>query len=214
MLKSCTNGASEFMTNISFSIVNMLYNFQLMRLVGEAGVAAFGVVMYVSFIFVGVFLGYSFGSAPIVGYHFGARNTQELRNLLRRSLILIGIAAAALTAAAELLARPLALIFVGYDEALLALTQRSFMLYSVSLLPAGFCIYGSSFFTALNNGAVSALISFGRTLVFQVLSIFLLPALLGVDGVWLANVMAETLALLLTLSCLAANRKRYRYYGR
>ena len=131
VLKTCTNGASEFMTNISFSLVNMLYNFQLMRLVGEAGVAAFGVVMYVSFIFVAVFLGYSFGSAPIVGYHYGARNTQELRNLLHRSLILIGIAAAVLTAAAEALARPLALVFVGYDEALLTLTQRSFMLYSI-----------------------------------------------------------------------------------
>ena len=210
--KTCTNGASEFMTNISFSVVNMLYNFQLMRLVGEAGVAAFGVVMYISFIFVGVFLGFSFGSAPIVGFHYGAENTDELKSLLRRSFVIIGTFAVILTAAAELLAHPLALIFVSYNEELLALTRRSFMLYSISYLPAGFNIYGSSFFTALNNGRISALISFGRTLVFQVLSVFLLPALLGVDGVWLANVMAETLALLLTLSCLAANRNYYRYY--
>ena len=190
----------------------MLYNFQLMRLVGEAGVAAFGVVMYISFIFVGVFLGFSFGSAPIVGFHYGAENTDELKSLLRRSFVIIGTFAVILTAAAELLAHPLALIFVSYNEELLALTRRSFMLYSISYLPAGFNIYGSSFFTALNNGRISALISFGRTLVFQVLSVFLLPALLGVDGVWLANVMAETLALLLTLSCLAANRNYYRYY--
>ena len=212
VLKACTNGASEFMTNISFSFVNMLYNFRLMRMTGEPGVAAFGVIMYAGFIFVSVFLGYAFGSAPLVGYHYGAKNTDELKNLLRRSMILVGIGALVLTAAAEALAGPLAGVFVGYDEALRALTRRSFMLYSFSLLPAGFSIYGSSFFTALNNGRVSALISFGRTLVFQVISVLVLPALLGVDGIWLANVLAEGLALLLTLGCLAACRRYYRYY--
>ena len=212
VLKACTNGASEFMTNISFSFVNMLYNFRLMRMTGEPGVAAFGVIMYAGFIFVSVFLGYAFGSAPLVGYHYGAKNTDELKNLLRRSMILVGISALVLTAAAEALAGPLAGVFVGYDEALRALTRRSFMLYSFSLLPAGFSIYGSSFFTALNNGRVSALISFGRTLVFQVISVLVLPALLGVDGIWLANVLAEGLALLLTLGCLAACRRYYRYY--
>ena len=209
--KAGSNGASEFMTNISMSIVNMLYNWQLMRLMGSDGVAVFGVIMYVNFIFVSIFLGYSMGSAPIVGYHYGAGNRTELQGLLRKSLRLIGVLSAVLTAAAELLARPLAMIFVSYDANLLAVTQRAFAIYAISFLLVGFNIYASSFFTALNDGFASALISFARTLVFQIAAVVLLPLVLGVDGVWGAVIFAELLALFLSWYCFARNRKKYGY---
>ena len=209
--KAGSNGASEFMTNISMSIVNMLYNWQLMRLMGSDGVAVFGVIMYVNFIFVSIFLGYSMGSAPIVGYHYGAGNRTELQGLLRKSLCLIGVMSVALTAAAELLARPLAMIFVSYDVNLLAVTQRAFAIYAISFLLVGFNIYASSFFTALNDGFTSALISFARTLVFQIAAVGLLPLVLDVDGVWGAVIFAELLALFLSWYCFARNRKKYGY---
>ncbi len=209
--KAGSNGASEFMTNISMSIVNMLYNWQLMRLMGSDGVAVFGVIMYVNFIFVSIFLGYSMGSAPIVGYHYGAGNRTELQGLLRKSLRLIGVLSAVLTAEAELLARPLAMIFVSYDANLLAVTQRAFAIYAISFLLVGFNIYASSFFTALNDGFTSALISFARTLVFQIAAVGLLPLVLGVDGVWGAVIFAELLALFLSWYCFARNRKKYGY---
>ena len=209
--KAGSNGASEFMTNISMSIVNILYNWQLMRLMGSDGVAVFGVIMYVNFIFVSIFLGYSMGSAPIVGYHYGAGNRTELQGLLRKSLRLIGVLSAVLTAAAELLARPLAMIFVSYDVNLLAVTQSAFAIYAISFLLVGFNIYASSFFTALNDGFTSALISFARTLVFQIAAVVLLPLVLGVDGVWGAVIFAELLALFLSWYCFARNRKKYGY---
>ena len=209
--KAGSNGASEFMTNISMSIVNILYNWQLMRLMGSDGVAVFGVIMYVNFIFVSIFLGYSMGSAPIVGYHYGAGNRTELQGLLRKSLRLIGVLSAVLTAAAELLARPLAMIFVSYDVNLLAVTQSAFAIYAISFLLVGVNIYASSFFTALNDGFTSALISFVRTLVFQIAAVVLLPLVLGVDGVWGAVIFAELLALFLSWYCFARNRKKYGY---
>lgn len=211
VLKTCTNGSSEFMTNISMSIVNMLYNYQLMKIAGENGVAAYGVIMYVAFIFVGVFFGYAVGCAPVIGFHYGAGNTDELKGLLKKSLCIVGIAAVVLTAGAEFSADILARVFVGYEPELFALTKRAFMLYSISFLLSGFNILGSAFFTALNNGLVSALISFGRTLVFQIFSVFWLPVLLGVDGIWLAIVMAEFLALLLTTGCFLKYRGTYHY---
>lgn len=206
--KACLNGSSEFMSNISMSIVNMLYNWQLMRLMGANGVAVFGVIMYVNFIFVAVFLGYSIGSAPIISFHYGAGNRMELQGLFRKSLWLVGIMSVALTAAALLLARPLSLIFVSYDPELLSTTIRAFSIYSVSFLLVGFNIFASSFFTALNDGLTSALISFGRTLVFEVVSVLVLPALLGIDGVWGAVIAAEGMALVLSLFCLVRNRKK------
>lgn len=189
----------------------MLYNWQLMRLMGSDGVAVFGVIMYVNFIFVSIFLGYSMGSAPIVGYHYGAGNRTELQGLLRKSLRLIGVLSAVLTAEAELLARPLAMIFVSYDANLLAVTQRAFAIYAISFLLVGFNIYASSFFTALNDGFTSELISFARTLVFQIAAVLLLPLVLGVDGVWGAVIFAELLALFLSWYCFARNRKKYGY---
>lgn len=211
LLKASTNGASEFMTNISMSIVNMLYNWQLMRLMGAAGVAVYGVIMYVNFIFVAIFLGYSIGSAPIVGYHYGAQNSKELQSLLRKSLCLTAIMSLVLTAAALLLARPLSLIFTSYDPVLLETTVHAFSVYALSFLLVGFNIFASSFFTALNDGAISALISFARTLVFQIAAVLLLPLFLSVDGVWGAVIAAEALALVLSAACLMGKRKKYGY---
>lgn len=211
LLKACTNGASELMSNISMSIVNILYNFQLMRFAGEDGVAAYGVLMYVNFIFVSVFLGYSVGSAPIVGYHNGAKNYGELKNMYKKSLVIMGVSGIILTAAAELLALPLSKIFVGYDAGLLEMTRRAFTLYSFSFLFAGFNIYASSFFTALNNGAVSAAISFIRTLVFQIAAVLILPEFFGLDGIWFSIVAAEALSLLVSAAFLIKMRSRYHY---
>ena len=211
LLKTCTNGSSELMTNLSMSLVNMLYNIQLMRFAGEDGVAAYGVIMYVNFIFISVFLGYAIGSAPIVGYHFGANNPPELKNLYRKSLYIIGVLSAGLTGLALLLARPLAVVFVSYDAVLLEMTQRAFAIYSCSFLLAGFNIFGSSFFTALNDGLVSAVMSFLRTMVFQVAAVFLLPLVWELDGIWMSVVVAELLALGVTVFCFVRFKGKYQY---
>lgn len=209
--KACANGSSELMTNLSLSLVNILYNFQLIRMAGEDGVAAYGVIMYVNFIFISIFVGYSVGSAPIIGYHYGAENEEELKNLLRKSLILLGGAGVLLTLLAEAATPLLARCFVGYDQELMELTCRGFRLYALAFLVMGVNIFGSAFFTALNNGAVSAAISFLRTLVFQVAAVLILPIVLEVDGIWLAIVAAELMALAVTGFFLVKMRKRYRY---
>ena len=211
ILKACTNGSSEFMTNVSISLVNMLYNHQLLIYAGQDGVASYGVIMYVGFIFVAVYIGYSIGCAPIVGYHYGAGNCGELKNIRKKSLGIIAVFSIVLTLLAELSAPLPANIFVGYDSNLFAMTVHGFILYSFSYLLCGFNIYGSAFFTALNNGAVSALISFSRLFVFQVLSVIFLPLLIGVDGIWFSIVPAELMALLLTFICFKVNRKKYKY---
>ena len=211
LLKTCTNGSSELMTNLSMSLVNILYNLQLMRMAGENGIAAYGVIMYVNFIFVAIFLGYSIGSAPVIGYHYGAENHPELQNLLKKSLVIMVGGGVVLTAAAEGLSRPLAQIFVGYDPALLELTCRGFRMYALSFLLMGVNIFGSSFFTALNNGGVSAAISFLRTLLFQVAAVALLPGILGVDGIWLSIIAAELAAVGVTALCIRKLKGRYHY---
>ncbi len=211
LLKACTNGSSELMTNVCNSVVNILYNFQLMRLIGEDGVSAFGIIMYVMFIFAAAFLGYSIGMAPIVGYHYGADNREELKSLRKKSLRLIVGAGAVLVVLAEVLALPLARMFVGYDPELTALTCHAFRLFSLSYLFMGVNIFGSAFFTALSNGAISAGISFLRTLVFQVAAVLILPVFFDVEGVWMSVIVAEVLALGVTAACLAKNRKRYGY---
>lgn len=211
LARTCANGSSELMSNISMSVVSMLYNFQLLRYAGEDGVAAYGVLMYVSMIFQAIFIGYSVGAAPIVSYHHGAQNYEELRGLLRKSFVLISIFALAMFAAAELLARPLAMIYVGYDQDLLDMTLRAFFIYSFSFLFSGFCIFGSSFFTALNDGPVSAAISFLRTLVFQVIAVLLFPLVWKLDGIWLSIVGAEVMAITVTMLFLAVKRNRYHY---
>ena len=211
LLKACANGSSELMSNISMSVVGMLYNIQLMKYAGEDGVAAYGVLMYVNMIFLAAFIGYSVGVAPVIGYHYGAGNHEELKGLLKKSLVLIGIFSVGMVALAEGLARPLALIFVGYDPELLDMTLRGFLVYSFSFLFAGLAIYGSSFFTALGNGLVSALISFLRTLVFQVAAVLIFPLIWGLDGIWFSIVAAELVAALVTVAFLAGKRKKYHY---
>ena len=211
LLQSCANGSSEMMTNLSMSLVNMLYNIQLMKIAAENGVAAYGVIMYVNFIFAAVFLGYSIGCAPLVGYHYGADNKKELKNLLKKSVVLISVTQLVMTLLAEASASVLACIFVSYDRDLFDMTVHGFRLFSLSFLFMGMNIFGSALFTALNNGAISALISFLRTLVFQVIAILTLPAILGLDGIWLAVVAAEVLALLVTTGLVIKYQKRYYY---
>ena len=211
LLKACTNGSSELMTNLSMSVVNALYNFQLMRFAGEDGVSAYGTIMYVNFIFIAIFLGYSIGSAPIIGYNYGAGNHAELKNMLRMSLKLVGCWGIALALLSQILAAPLASIFVGYDKGLFGLTCHGFRIYALTFLVNGYNIFGSSFFTALNNGAVSAVISFLRTLVFQIASLLLLPLIFGIDGIWSAVLVSELLTLILTGVFLIKNRTVYHY---
>ena len=211
ILAACGNGSSELMSNISSSLVSMLYNFQLMRLAGEDGVSAYGVLMYVQFIFISIYIGYSIGCAPVVSYHFGAQNHGELKNLLGKSVLLMGGTGVALTALAMALADPLSRLFVGYDAGLFALTSHAFRLFAWSFLLAGFNIYTSGFFTALNNGGVSAAISFLRTLVFQSVSVLILPIFFDVDGIWWAITVAEVFAFLISVLFLLAKRGKYHY---
>ena len=211
ILAACGNGSSELMSNISSSVVSMLYNFQLMRLAGEDGVSAYGVLMYVQFIFISIYIGYSIGCAPVVSYHFGAQNHGELKNLLGKSVLLMGCTGVALTALAMALADPLSRLFVGYDAGLFALTSHAFRLFAWSFLLAGFNIYASGFFTALNNGGISAAISFLRTLVFQSASVLILPIFLDVDGIWWAITAAEVFAFLISVTFLLAKRGKYHY---
>ena len=208
---SCTNGMSELMGNISSSIVSMLYNFQLLNYAGENGIAAYGVLMYVQFIFIAVFFGYTIGVGPVIGYHYGAGNHAELKNLLRKSLKLNIITGISMTILANLFAGALSRIFVGYDPELYAMTKSAFHIFALSFLVCGINIFASAFFTALNNGLVSAVISFLRTLVFQVGSVLILPAFLGLTGIWLSNTFADLMAMLISIIFLAAMRKRYHY---
>ena len=211
LFKACTNGVSELMSNISMSIVGMLYNMQLIKYAGENGVAAYGVLMYVNFIFLAAFIGYSVGTAPIIGYNYGSGNQNELKNLLKKSLWLIGIFSVVMVAAAEGLARPLASMFVGYDSELFEMTLRGFIIYSFSFLFSGIAIFGSSFFTALNDGLISALISFLRTLVFQAAAVLFFPLIWGIDGIWMSIVAAELMAVGVTVMFLLTKRKKYHY---
>ena len=211
ILKACTNGSSEFMSNVSMNIVGMLYNTQLLKFAGENGVAAYGVMMYVSMIFSAAFIGYSIGTAPVVSYHDGARNFPELKSLLRKSLVVIGLFGVCMVASAELLSSRLARMFVGYDAALMELTVSGFQIFALSFIFMGFAIYGSSFFTALNDGLTSAAISFLRTLVFQVAAVLLLPTIWDIDGIWMSIVVAEFMAVVLTAAFLATKRRKYHY---
>lgn len=211
LFHACTNGSSELVSNVSMSLVGMLYNLQLMKFAGENGVAAYGVIMYVNFIFIAIFLGYAYGSAPIVAFNYGARRTEELQNVLKKSLKLILGTGISLFLIAMVFAGVLSGLFVGYDAELYRLTVRGFHLYAISFLLCGFNIYGSSFFTALNNGVVSAAISFLRTVVFEVAAILILPVFFGVDGIWCAITVAELASILITIGAFSALRRRYQY---
>lgn len=211
LLKACTNGASELMSNLSMSVVNMLYNLQLIKYAGENGLAAYGVLMYLNFVFLAMFIGYSIGTAPIVGFHYGAQNHSELKSILKKSFCVISVLSVSMLIFSQLLSHPLAQIFTSYDKELYDLTVNGFRIFAFSFLFAGVAIYGSSFFTALNNGLVSALISFLRTLVFQIAAILLLPIIWGINGIWLSIVVAEFMAFTVTLIFIFSLKKRYNY---
>lgn len=211
LAKTCTNGSSELMSNISMSVVSMLFNIQLMKYAGENGIAAYGVLMYVSMIFQAVFIGYSVGAAPVISYNYGAQNCEELKSLRQKSMLLIAVFSVAMLAAGQLLAQPLSMLFVGYDEALMELTVHAFTIFSFSFLLSGFSIWGASFFTALNDGLISALISFLRTFLFQCAAVLIFPLFWGLDGIWFAVAAAELLAAAMTALFLLAKKKKYRY---
>lgn len=211
LLRTCTNGSSELVSNISMSSVGMLYNAQLMKVAGENGVAAYGVILYVNFIFIAIYLGYAYGSAPIVAFNYGAGKKAELQNVLKKSLKLLLGTGIVLLSIGVLFAGVLSGLFVGYDAQLYAMTVRGLRFYAVSFLLSGFNIYGSSFFTALNNGVVSAAISFLRTVVFEVAAVLILPLFFGLDGVWCAITVAELASILITIGAFSALRRRYQY---
>lgn len=211
IIKTCINGSSEMVTNMSMSLVNILYNMQLMKYIGTNGVVAYGIIMYVGFIFSGTYIGYSLGSAPVISYHYGAGNKKELKSLFKHSIILLVISSVIMTLLAEVLAKYLAGIFVSYDKQLLELTTTAIRIYSVSYLISELNIFASSFFTALNNGFVSAAISFLRMFLFQIIMILLLPVIIGFNGIWIAVTAAEALALVVSVIFVIINRKKYGY---
>lgn len=211
ILKACGNGSSEMVSNVTASVVGMLYNFQLLKYAGENGVASYGVLMYVQFIFVAVFIGYCIGSAPVVGYHYGAGNHDELKNLRRKSVLLMFLIGFVMVVVAQLLAAPLSRLFVGYDRELFDMTRRALRIASTAFLVVGFNIFASSFFTALSNGGVSAAISFLRTFFFKLSAVLILPLLLDLDGIWWADVTAEIFAFLISVLFLTVKRKKYQY---
>ena len=211
LLRVCANGSSELISNISMSLVSMLYNIQLVKYAGENGIAAYGVLMYVSMIFQAVFLGYSVGAAPVIGYHYGAGNYEELKGLKKKSFLLIGVFSVLMFTAGETLARPLSWLFVGYAPELLEMTAHAFMIFSFSFLCSGFTIYGSSFFTALGDGFTSALISFLHVFAFQCTAVLLFPVIWELDGTWVSIPAAEAMATAVTVLFLAGKKKRYHY---
>ncbi len=211
LLRTCGNGSSELMSNISASIVGMLYNFQLMKYAGENGIAAYGVVMYTQMIFFAIYIGYAVGTSPIVSYHYGAGNHGEMKSLLQKSLLLMAGTGIVMMVSAQASASVLSGIFVGYDQELLAVTEHAFIIFACSYLLSGVNIYASSFFTALNNGAISAAVSFMRTLVFQTGAVLILPLILGIDGIWWAVTVSEVMACLISVVFLVVKRKKYHY---
>lgn len=213
LLKSCTNGSSEFLSNVSSAVVIILYNYQVSKLVGDDGVAAYGAIGYVMMIFFSIFMGYAVGCAPLIAFNFGAKNNEELRNLFKKSLIIMAVSGLLMTGLSEALASPIIMLF-GFDGELFEMTLRGFRIYSVAFMITGFSVFGSSLFTALNNGLVSAVISFLRTLVFQIAAVMVCPVFMGLDGVWSATCFAEILALAVTVICIFICRKKYYYFGK
>ena len=211
LLQTTTNGASELMSNISMPLVSILYNVQLLDYAGENGVAAYGTMMYVNMLFLALFFGFTMGSAPVVSFHFGAKNHRELRNLKQKGLSIVGIFSVVMLASSFLLAKPLVRLFVGFDKELYDLTLHGFYIFIISFPLAGYAILLSGFFTALNDGLTSAVISFLRTLVFQIAAVLLLPLIWGIDGIWLSLVVAEIMAASLGFMFLFLKQKKYHY---
>lgn len=208
ILKASTNGSSEFMSNIAMSLVGMLYNVQLLKFAGEDGVAAYGVMMYVSMIFSAVFIGYSVGVAPVISFHDGARNNRELLGILKQSLILMGVFGSAMVILSQIGAKPLSILFVSYDEKLLTMTVHGFHIFAASFIFMSFAIFSSGFFTALNDGLTSALISFLRTLIFEAGAVWFLPMFFGIDGIWTSVIVAELMACMLSAFFIVREKKK------
>ena len=211
LLKTTTNGSSELMNMISMSLVSIFFNVQLMKYVGENGVAAYGVLMYVNMVFLSIYLGYAVGIAPIISYHFGAKNHDEVKGLLKKSIVIMGVFSLLMFGSAQLLSKPLSMLFVGYDQVLMEMTQRAIFIFSFAFLFSGIGVFGSSFFTAMNDGLTSALISFLRTLVFQTGAVMIFPLIWGLDGIWLSIVLAEAMAVVVTVLFFIGKRKRFHY---
>lgn len=211
MVKACANGASEMLTSVSGSITGILYNLQLIKYAGEDGVAAYGVVMYAAWIFIAIFMGFCTGGSPIMSYHFGAQNYSEMKNLLKKNTTFLAILGTVLTIIAVILAKPISHIFVGYDANLMNITVRAFMICAIPFLYMWFNMYTSSFFTALNDGAVSAAISLMRALLLPVLCITTLPIFFKLDGVWYSLVLSELLGIMVSVFFIIRKRKKYHY---
>lgn len=211
LFKICSNGFSELLNNISMSIVSMIFNAQLLKYAGNDGIAAYGVLMYINFLFISIFIGYTVGVSPMISYHYGAKNHAEIKSLLKKSYVLLGSFSLIMFLSSELLAKPISRLFVGYDATLYEITLRGFFLYSFAFLFIGFAIFASSFFTALNNGIISAFISFMRTIVLEITLVLLLPLFWGLDGIWLSVVLAECIAALLGAFFILIKRKKYQY---
>lgn len=211
ILNACYNGMSELLTNVSTSVVSMVYNMQLMKYFGENGVSAYGVLMYTQFIFMAIFFGYTTGTAPIISFHYGADNKDELKSLFRKNLRLIIISGIAMFVLAELFSAPLSKFFVGYDDELFRMTASAFKLFSLSFLVCGINVFASSFFTALNNGTVSAIISVLRTFVFQIAAVLILPLIFNINSIWLALTVSEVLALFVSIYFILSKNKKYGY---
>ncbi len=209
-LKSCTNGSSEFLSNVSSALVVILYNYQITKLVGSGGVTAYGSIMYIAMIFFSVFMGYAVGSAPLTGFNYGAQNKEELKNLYGKSLVIMAVCGLAMFALSEALASPFIKIF-GYEHELYKMSLRGFRIYASLFVIVGFNVYASSLFTSLNNGLISALMSFLRTIAFQITAVMVLPIFMGLDGVWTASVFADLAALIVNVSLVVAFRKKYGY---
>ncbi len=212
LIHTCTNGISELATNITLSLVSILYNLEIIKIAGELGVNAYGIIMYVAFIFISIYIGYTVGIAPVVSYNYGAKNIPELQNVFRLSLIITGLFGLLGTALSELLARPFALIFANGDEQLISLTVHGFRIFALAFLVGGFSMFASAFFTALGNGPVSAAIAVSRTFIFQIIPLYILPKFLGMDGIWFSMLSAEILGILVSAAFIIAKRKRYNYY--
>lgn len=211
LLRTCTNGSSELMSNISSSVVTIFYNMQLLRFAKENGVAAYGAIMYVSFIFAAIFIGFVLGMSPIVGFHYGAGNKDELKSLFRKSLVIVGITSVVMCVSSFFLSAPFSALYVGKDKELYDITVHGFKIFSFVFLSMGINIFGSAFFTALNNGLISAVIAFLRTLVFQIASVMILPIFFRLDGVWFSIIVADVLSLIVTATFLLAKKKKYGY---
>lgn len=209
---TCANGSSEMVTNLSMSIVNTLYNAALIETAGEPGPAAYGVVLYLNFLFAAIFLGYSQGSAPIVSYDYGARNVSELQNITKKSLTLMLSLGVFCTAFAYFVSPPFARVFCAGNPELYELAVHGSQIFAFSYLLSGFNIWASAFFTALSNGLISALLSFLRLFVFQIGCILILPRIFGLSGIWASIAVAEVLAAVPAAVCLFACRNKYGYF--